>query len=450
MEGRNVSRGIGSGAAQVYSSTQNAVNTYARNLAQQQAKRDAEQKALADKLSQFNTEGLRDVDKEGFYKVYDGWKNKSYEAMKAKDPKERYRLQAEAEKDRQKASKYVFDSKAKTQRDLAMGTKKLGKPHFFSKEGDELYNKSIAAPIYSKDDIVDYSAVPLGYDKSKAVENINKLHEGLYKSVGKYDEVEGVVKKAGDLTVAEFAKIKRVSPDAQIKGYEMLYRSDDGVKALIEESYPQLDWDNNEQQAMQMAFADMVTKSPLVKDEGVERRTVPKPDNWKEKMNYADMLRDGNRKSGANVGDYTVETNVRLEGEVPTDEVWGLAIEGAKKPNSALFLEKSVGFDSDSFPIIKAEGMDIASQKIIDNISGNFVIGKLAYVKIVGKQTPEIRAIVINSKGKKFAVNPKSLPIGIRKSKNYETAISALGDPPTKIVKGTYAGLDKEGNPIWK
>jgi hypothetical protein len=277
MEGRNVSRGIGSGVAQIYGQTQNAVNTYARTLAQQQAKREAEQKALADKLSQFNTEGLREVDKDGFYQVYDGWKNKTYEAMKAKDPKERFRLQAEAEKERQKAQKYVFDSKAKTQRDLAVGTKVLGKPHFFSEQGKQLYNKSLSAPIYSKDDIVDYSTIPLGYDKSKVVSEINKLNEELLK-FGKYDEVEGVTKKAGDLTVAEFAKIKRVPQEAQLRAYEMLYRGNDGFKAMLEESYPQLDWDNNEGQAMQMALTDMVTNAPLVKDEGVERRTVPNKD----------------------------------------------------------------------------------------------------------------------------------------------------------------------------
>jgi hypothetical protein len=301
LEGRNIgSGGIGSGQAQVYSQTQNAVNVYARTIAQQQAKREAEQKALADKLSQFSTEGLREVDKEGFYQVYDGWKNKTYDAMKAKDPKEKFRLQAEAEKDRQKAAKYVFDSKAKTQRDLAVGAKVLGKPHFFSEQGKQLYNKSLSAPIYSKDDIVDYSTIPLGYDKSKVVENITKLNNELLKQ-GKYDEVEGVTKKVGDLTVAEFKKIKRVDPKSQYSAYEMLYRGDDGFKAMVEETYPQLDWDNNEPQAIQMALTDMVTNAPLVKDEGLERRTVPNRDMTDyQKLSLA--LRQANAESEGSGG----------------------------------------------------------------------------------------------------------------------------------------------------
>jgi hypothetical protein len=307
LEGRNIgSGGIGSGQAQVYSQTQNAVNTYARTIAQQQAKREAEQKALADKLSQFSTEGLREVDKEGFYQVYDGWKNKTYDAMKAKDPKEKFRLQAEAEKDRQKAAKYVFDSKAKTQRDLAMGAKVLGKPHFFNEQGKQIFNKSLSAPIYSKDDIVDYNSIPLGYDKSKVVENVTKLNNELLKQ-GKYDEVEGVTKKVGDLTVAEFKKIKRVDPKSQYSAYEMLYRGDDGFKALVEESYPQLDWDNNEPQAIQMALTDMVTKSPLVKDEGVERRSVPNRDMTDyQKMSLA--IRQANAQ-----GEEDVSTPIQLD-----------------------------------------------------------------------------------------------------------------------------------------
>ena len=283
LEGANIM-----GQAQVYNQTQNAVNTYMKSVAQQQAKREAEQKALADKLAKFNTQGLRDADKEGFYKVYDSWRAKSAEALAAKDQREKFRLNSEAEKERLRAAQYIADSKAKTQRDAAVGTKILGKPYFFSKEGKEMYNKSLSAPIYSKDDIVDYNSIPLGYDKSKVGQDLNKLNDVLLKTVANYEDSVPVIKKAGDLTVAEFDKIKVVPQGEQVKAYELFYNTDDGFQALIEENYPNLDWDNNKGQALQTALVDFAAKYPLSKNEGVDRRSVPNLDISRRRLALAE------------------------------------------------------------------------------------------------------------------------------------------------------------------
>jgi hypothetical protein len=274
--GANISRGINRGSAQVYD-TSGPVNMYARLMQQQQLKRAAETKALTDKLDKFDSKGVRVQDREGFNKVYEDWQKASIEALKATDRNEKFRLNAEAQNKLNTAEQFVYDSKAKTQRDLAVGTKILGKPYFFSEEGKKTFEKSLVAPIYSKDDIADYSTIPLGHDKSKVAKDIAAVNESLYK-IAKYDVSQGVEKKVGDLTYAEFSKIKRVSPEEQIKGYELLYRVNDGFQALLEEDYSDLDWDNNKEQALQTALTDFSAKYPLVKDEGVERRTIPNND----------------------------------------------------------------------------------------------------------------------------------------------------------------------------
>jgi len=435
LEGRNIGGAIGQGAAQIYSQTQNAVNTYARTLAQQQAKREAEQKALADKLSQFNTEGLREVDKDGFYQVYDGWKNKTYEAMKAKDPKERFRLQAEAEKERQKAQKYVFDSKAKTQRDMAIGTKVLGKPHFFSEQGKQLYNKSLSAPIYSKDDIIDYNTIPLGYDKSKVVSDVNKLNEELLK-LGKYDEVEGVTKKAGDLTVVEFAKIKRVPQEAQLRAYEMLYRGNGGFKAMLEETYPQLDWGNNEGQAMQMALTDMVTNAPLFKDEGVERRTVPNremTDFQKKMVSLSERRLAKSESEDSYPEDYRVE-RIQLTTKPETDSV-GDPIPNTAKPS--ITLEKSVKTRSVAFPSTQMKAFDVsAGKRTTIDAKQDLKLARLAYVPTIGYDNRyELQAVVIDKNDNQFIIQETEIPIDIRRQKHYRVARKALGEAPPPRTK---------------
>jgi len=437
-EGLNVSRGINQGAAQIYNSTQNAVNTYARTVVQQQAKREAEQKALADKLSQFNTEGLREVDKDGFYQVYDGWKNKTYEAMKAKDPKERFRLQAEAEKERQKAQKYVFDSKAKTQRDLAVGTKVLGKPHFFSEQGKQLYNKSLSAPIYSKDDIVDYSTIPLGYDKSKVVSEINKLNEELLK-FGKYDEVEGVTKKAGDLTVAEFAKIKRVPQEAQIRAYEMLYRGNDGFKAILEESYPQLDWDNNEGQSMQMALTDMVTNAPLVKDEGSKSYVVPNrdmTDYQKRMLSLAERrLAKSESEDDSSIGEVEVDKKfygnavIRADGSDADRPVQTIKFDYFIKPTEKNFISTQLN-NVLNLRTGRNEQMGAGGQVSLAGLGLTKTKG--------GKQ--ELKALVLNN-GVEYVVNESDLPIKVKTDEGFKAAkakvLSQANKPATSQPQKT-------------
>jgi hypothetical protein len=272
MEGRNVSRGIGSGAAQIYSQTQNAVNTYARTLAQQQAKREAEAKELSDKLSKFSTEGLRDVDKDGFYKVYDSWRSKTQEAMSERDQRLKFQKLDEAEKFRQQAQKYVADSKAKTQRDLAMGIKIFGKPHFFNEEGKKMYNRSLTAPIYSKDDIVDYSTIPLGHDFSTIPKDLDFLDDAVMKNNSRYENKEFVNDGKGLLTQE---RIRIGSPEAQLTAYQLAYGADDKMKAFMQDSFPNLDWDNNEQQALQMASQELAKSRPLIREETPISRSDP-------------------------------------------------------------------------------------------------------------------------------------------------------------------------------
>lgn len=426
LEGANIM-----GQAQVYNQTQNAVNTYAKTLAQQQARRDAEQKALADKLAKFSTQGLRESDKEGFYKVYDSWRAKSAESLAAKDQREKFRLNSEAEKERIRAEQYIADSKAKTQRDAAVGTKILGKPYFFSEEGKKMYNKSLSAPIYSKDDIVDYNSIPLGYDKSKVGQNLSKLNDTLLKTVAKYEDSVPVIKKAGDLTVAEFDKIKRVPQAEQMKAYELFYNTDDGFQALIEENYPDLDWDNNKGQALQTALVDFTAQYPLVKDEGVDRRSVPRP--------RAPRAAEG---GGPGIpSNYTVETDTYLYTNPKKNDLEE-PIKGSEK--KSLRMAKSVGFDTDYFSLIDAPAFDIDKQDKNAKVSGNFIVGKLAYVPIDGGGYG-LRAIVVNSDGeKRYAVKPSVLPIGIRKSKNYDAALKALGEAPTKSPAGKQPKQEKK------
>jgi hypothetical protein len=430
MEGRNAI-----GKAQIYNQTQSAVNTYARTIAQQQAKREAEQKALQDDLAKVKVDGIRQGDIPEFTTKYNEAKDIHAKLVSAKNSADKIKFDREFKTRMLELGEIAQDSKALAKGEEAF-TGVLLNPNARDRYKEDSVSQFQLSKTLSRKDprfIRDLTKLEQQVDLSGFTQKVNSIRKTLLES--ERPVRSETVGKQGNRDGVYVTNTKSVPPEKQAIAYAMEFDIDPKFRGAMRQMFPQFaNLDMADLKAK--AIPELINLMPI---EAFKEEEFKANDMWDErfaKRGAAIRSRPSKSGSGANVGDYTVETNVRLEGEVPTDE-YDNEIAGAKKPTSALFLEKSVGFDSDSFPIIKAEGFDVASQKNIDNISGNFVIGKLAYVKIVGKQTPEIRAIIINSKGKKFSVNPKSLPIGIRKSKNYEAAISALGDPPTKATQPT-------------
>lgn len=439
--GANISRGMGRGAAQVYD-TSGPVNAYAKLMQQQQLRRVAEQKSLTDKLDKFDSKGVRIQDREGLNKVYEDWQKASIEALKATDRNEKFRLNAEAQNKLNIAEQFVYDSKAKTQRDLAVGAKILGKPYFFSEEGKKIFEKSLSAPIYSQDDIADYSTIPLGHDKSKVAKDIAAVNESLLKTA-KYDVSQGVEKKAGDLTYAEFAKIKRVSPEDQIKGYELLYNVNDGFQALLEENYSDLDWDNNKEQALQTALTDFAAKYPLVKDEGVTRNVIPNK-GMTEYQRRRLALAEAEGGGGAINENINVIAKTFTGKSLPQkNAVTGKPILDKNKKQ----VSKGKGVTADfvaystvnppsfqmpqltqAFNIDKGKNEPINTEDAV-NLTG------IGYVKTKGGGT-ELKA-TIKVKGEEHIINLADLPVDIRTDKKYYL-------PVLRAVKEKFGEVSKQ------
>ena len=418
--GANISRGMGRGAAQVYD-TSAPVNAYAKLMQQQQLRRVAEQKSLTDKLDKFDSKGVRIQDREGLNKVYEDWQKASIEALKATDRNEKFRLNAEAQNKLNIAEQFVYDSKAKTQRDLAVGAKILGKPYFFSEEGKKIFEKSLSAPIYSQDDIADYSTIPLGHDKSKVAKDIAAVNESLLKTA-KYDVSQGVEKKAGDLTYAEFAKIKRVSPEDQIKGYELLYNVNDGFQALLEENYSDLDWDNNKEQALQTALTDFAAKYPLAKDEGVTRNVIPNKGMTEyQRRRLALAEAEGGVGGGNEVG--SVEVNKEFFGQ-NTTTASGKEIEKPVKTISFDYFIKPTQKNFASTQLNNVLNLSTGKNEMMGADTNAALIG-LGYTKTKGGKL-QIKAVVVNSDKIEFAVNEMDLPIKVRNSDEYKSAKNKL------------------------
>jgi hypothetical protein len=119
-------------------------------------------------------------------------------------------------------------------------------------------------------------------------------------------------------------------------------------------------------------------------------------------------------------------------------------MERKSKPNETYFVVSDIhGFHDELVSALKLKGFDINNKKNVNNISGDFKIGKLAYVPVLGDNRPYgLRAVVIDSNNNRYTVNPNSLPIGIRTSKNYKAALKALGEAPAP--RGATSGKSNQ------
>jgi hypothetical protein len=146
-------QGLNTNGAYPVFNTSGNVALYGKILAQKQAKQQAEQKDISDKLGKLKTQGLRDYDRDDYYKGYDQWRTLEQQATSEKDQRRKFELKAEADKAYQGLNELVDRSSEKAKRDSQLGMQILQKPHLFNEEGKKMYQRSITAPLSSQDNI---------------------------------------------------------------------------------------------------------------------------------------------------------------------------------------------------------------------------------------------------------------------------------------------------------
>jgi NACalpha-BTF3-like transcription factor len=434
LEGANIM-----GQAQVYNQTQNAVNTYAKTLAQQQAKLAAEQKALQDDLAKVKVEGIRQGDMPEFLESYNKSKEIFAKLNATRNPSEKIRLKREFDESMLNTAAIGADS-----RELAKGEDAAAKmfmnPNIRDRYKPEAVEQFQLSKSLSRKDpryVRDLSTLEQQIDTSSTMAELDKIKKSLLDAAKpSFVQRDG---KLGDNAGTFVSSTKSVTPEEQIFATSLSFDVSPKLRAGLRQMYKQYE-DLPDDQFKAIVIPDWVSKNPAI--DYSEEKFVPGMTEYQRRS--LALRESGAAGGGSNPSNYTVETDTYLYTDPKQRNEFDEPIAGSEKKSMRMI--KSVGFDTDYFPLIDAPAFDVDKQNKNAKVSGNFIVGKLAYVPIEDGSIA-LRAVVVNSNGERYVVKPSSLPIGIRKSKNYNAALKALGSAPSKASKESksYSEIEEQG-----
>jgi hypothetical protein len=427
------------GQAQVYNQTQNAVNTYMKSVAQQQAKLAAEQKALQDDLAKVKIEGIRQGDMPEFLESYNKSKEIFAKLNATRDTAEKIRLKREFDESMLNTAAIGADS-----RELAKGEDTAARmfmnPNIRDRYKPEAVEQFQLSKTLSRKDpryVRDLSTLEQQIDLSKIMSDLDKIDNDLLKlEKPLMSETKG---EQGGISGVYVTQQRKLSPEKQALAYSAQFDLQPSFRVAMREIFPQFAELNNAE--LKAAVVPELVKQrakSIYEDEKFVRTGMTEGE--RRRLALAESrASDG----GSNPSNYTVEKDTYLYTKPQEDKDFN-QIEGSEK--QSIRMVKSVGFDTDYFPLIDAQAFDVESKKRNAKVSGNFIVGKLAYVPIEDGSVG-LRAVVVNADGDKYVVKPDVLPIGIRKSKNYKTALKALGSAPPKASKESksYSEIEEKG-----
>ena len=428
LEGANIA-----GQAQVYNQTQKAVDVYAKTLAQQQAKLAAEQKALQDDLAKVKVEGIRQADMPEFLESYNKAKEVFARLNATRNPAEKIRLKREFDESMLNTGAIGADSRALAKGEDA-AAKMFMNPNIRDRYKEDAIQQFQLSKTLSRKDpkyIRDLSTLEQQVDTSQTMKDFADINKRLLASVESTVEQDPTV--VGNNKGTFLRNVKKVTPEEQVMAYGMAYDVSSKLRAGVQSLFPKEE-NESTQEYKSRVLPQIVANIPAIEY-----------GNKTFKANQRPRVSSGGGDSdgGSDPSNYTVEKDTYLYTKPQEDKDFN-QIEGSEK--QSIRMAKSVGFDTDYFPLIDAQAFDVESKKRNAKVSGNFIVGKLAYVPIEDGSVG-LRAVVVNADGDKYVVKPDVLPIGIRKSKNYKTALKALGSAPPKASKSTVTTTKTETKP---
>lgn len=431
----NVSRGIGHGEAQVYSSS-SPINTYAKLLAQQKLQREKEVNDIQSYLGTAKMDGLREADRDDYFKMYDKWRDKATMAYKASNGLERATLKADADKELAQLNKLVADSK-QVARDYHDFQGKLIDDRIRDQFSDDAVSKvqqSAKLPLSNPNFIKDFTTLERQVDTSKILGEFDKIDDQLLQSNAKYDNPRMREIKNGDKVGTEYLYTKRVDPAIQALNYGVKYDTDKATKVFIQKQYAPLFDTLPEEEAKAQAIQDLVSKRSLIREDAPKIDWQPKPDNWKEKMDYAEGLRrsrpDRGDGDGGGGNNFTVTEKTFYR---PAFQ----ATNGTEVPETPIAkFDRYVAVNPVSFGTSQlSSGYNISTGKN-ERVAGNasLELTGIGYTTVKGGKK-QMKASVVDSDGQEWLFNVSDIPLKTREDKYVNSAIRAVGTPPKNVVK---------------
>lgn len=290
----NVSTGIGSGEAQVFNNG-NTINIYARMLQQQQAKRAAEEQLLASELSQVKVDGIREPDRQEFFNKYQELKDIAAKVPYERNTFAKAQLKAEINKKLLEVNDFAQRSKTygKSYTDLQGRLLDSRLRDQFTDDAVSQVQQANKLPMSDPRFIKDFTSLGRQVDAEKIDKMVGGIDATLLKKSAWGNPV--MTKGAqGDKNGVMVYNKREVTPTEQISAYANIYDAEPNFRKYIQDQYGDL-FAQNPQQAKALAIKDFADKrratGTLSESTAPQFKPDYKPENWREKMLFAEMLR---------------------------------------------------------------------------------------------------------------------------------------------------------------
>lgn len=269
-----------------------SVNTYTADLARQAAQRQAEQKALQHDLDKVKIDGLRDADKEDYFRGFDDWRTTAQAAANNKDFRQSANLQREADKKRLELQSLVNKSKEYGRLHQDVSSKFLDN-RFRDQFPDDAPNKWLASgnmALSNPNIILDPNSLGRQVDLSAIPKILDNIDDELFKQA-RYDNKPATRSIAyGNRTGTESIYTRSVDPKEQALRYGLQYDLKRDMKAAVRQQYADAFNTMPEDQAKAFAIHDLVKQRPISRQDAPKLNFDLKEEHWKEKALFNDML----------------------------------------------------------------------------------------------------------------------------------------------------------------
>lgn len=274
------------GAFPVYD-TSRSVGTYTANLQKQAAQRAAEQKALQEDMDKIKIDGLRDADKEDYFKGFEDWRNTAQSAYKERDFRKKAQLQSESDRKYLELQSLVNKSKEynKIHNDVSGRLLDNKFRDQFTDDAVEKWRKSGQLPISSKEIVLDPTALARQLDLSGIQKKISDIDEDLLKQA-KYSNPATRRITSGNKIGTESIYSRSVDPQRQALEYANLYDTNRDVRAFFQKQYPEQYASLPEEEAKAVALKDFVSKRPVARQDTPKMEWDRAPDNFYAHYDY--------------------------------------------------------------------------------------------------------------------------------------------------------------------
>jgi len=428
--GANISRGLGSGAAQVYD-TSSPVNMYAKLMQQQQLKRAAETKALTDEFGKLTPEGIRQQDIPIFIEQVNKWKSASIDANNEKDPVKKAIKTQEAEQERIKsyALKDYSKSEGKKRSDFASSMLIPNNRDNFTDDAIDKFRESDKYSVNDSRYLSDLTTLQQQIDGSTTISEISKINKILLDAAK-----PSLIQRNGQVgnNVGTFmSSIKEVPQKEQIVALSSSFDISPKLRAGLRQMFPQGENESNLEYKTRI-IPEVVNQFPA-RESGEEK--FVKSDDWKAKALFREgLIRARPDKSGVSPEDIQVGPKTFTGTKLPqvSTKTGKPIVDTTGKP-----LLKGKGVTAD-FPVYSTVNptafkmpqlssvFDIkkgVNKPVTEGISASLT--GIGYAKVKGGGT-SLKATITTDDGDELMINPTDLPLDVRNDKFYKMTLDAV------------------------